>query len=165
MARFVHLADSRLGGAIRRSGLKLSRCSDSVRGVFCVPVVPDYSLTFQWARELRRWGHNSAMAIFFVISDSEPVLLGHYGSPKTEMTAARAHAFFRVAENPLGYEVVVPRRIIPREIKSMAPAPRITGWRFYPSAKGRRPLWPQPGGKNSAKLRRSLDEWDNSNDS
>ncbi len=162
MARFVHLADARSSRSIRRNGLKVSPLGSGASGVFCVPVVPDYNRTFQWARELRRRGNNAFVAIFFVIEDNEHVLLGHYGSEKIEVTAAEAHAFFRSDKDSLGHEVIVPRPILPAEIRSIGHAPRITGWRFFPGAKGPSPFWPLPGTKNAAKLRRSIEKLDSS---
>lgn len=160
MARFVHIADRRTAASILRSGLKASRWYDP-RGVFCIPVVPDHARTFQWARELRRWNDKADLAVFFVLDDSETVLVGRYGRERDPMTAAQAHAFFRSSDDPSGYEVVVPRNIAPGEIKSMGPAPRVTGWRYEPGSNGRRPLWPYPGTRNAAKRRRALEDWYN----
>ncbi|MFY9294669.1 MAG: hypothetical protein WAP03_28890 [Methylorubrum rhodinum] len=159
MARFVHLADSRAAGAIRRNGLRDSKGWDIGRGVFCVPVVPDHARTFQWARELRRHSAKTSIAVFFVLVDATPAFISRYGGEKIERTAAEAHDFFRSADDPFGYEVFVPRSIGPGEIRAMGPAPRVTGWRFFPGAKGQRPYWPCPGTRNAARLRRAIEEW------
>jgi len=159
MARFVHIADSRAIAAIRRNGLKASRCRDGRRGVFCVPVIPDHARTYQWARELRRWEARAYVAVVFVLPDAERVHIGHYRGDTAEVTAAEASAFFRDAEDPFGYEVLALRSIDPGEIRTVRPAPRITGWRVFPEAKGQRPFWPQPGSRNAARLRRSIEAW------
>jgi len=159
MARFVHIADGRYSAAIRRDGLKASRAVGDLRGVFCVPVVSDYARTFQWSRELRRGRGNSLVSIFFVLNDAESVLVGHYGREKLEMTAAQAHQFFQSAPEPFGYEVFVTRAIRPKEIKSIRAAPRLIGWRVFPTAKGKRPLWPQAGTRNAERLRQSIEGW------
>jgi len=36
--------------------------------------------------------------------------------------------------------VIVPRRIEPKEIHRVRALPQLTGWRYFPSAKGRRPF-------------------------
>jgi hypothetical protein len=34
----------------------------------------------------------------------------------------------------------------------------VTGWRFYPAAKGRPPLWPFAGETNASRLRRRIEQ-------
>ncbi|MFT4254160.1 MAG: hypothetical protein QM608_16970 [Caulobacter sp.] len=158
MARFVHIADARTAAAIRRGGLKAAQSWHGPPGVFCVPVVPDHARTFQWARELRR-SSAVGVAVFFVVDDDEPVLVGRYNGDLAETTAARAHAFFRSSEDPYGYEVIVPRSVTPGEIRSMRPAPRLTGWRYQPGSNGKGPYWPYPGTFNARNRRRRYEDW------
>jgi len=128
------------------------------RAVFCVPVVPNYQTTIQWLRELKRRGYRTACGVQFRIPDSEPVLVGHFQTPHRSMTAAEAVACFLRADDARGLEVLVPRAIRPQEISQIRPLPQIAGWRFYPDAKERAPLWPAPGSINAARLRRAVED-------
>jgi len=76
----------------------------------------------------------------FRIPDDEFVLVGRYDGEKLEMTAAEAAGTFLKHTDPMGLEVIVPRRIMPKEIAGTYPAPRIMGWRYYPDAKGKKPF-------------------------
>jgi len=52
-----------------------------------------------------------------------------------------AGAFFRHT-GAMGLEVVIPRKIMSKEIARVYLAPGITGWRYYPEAKGKKPFCP-----------------------
>ena len=158
MATFVHLAPESAVAAIRRGGISASRLSgDSVppRGVFCLPVVPDVFLTHQWLRELRRRGRERLCGVYFRIADCETVHVGRFHQHHGAMTAAEASALMRNRVGP-GLEVIVPRAVTRREILRIKALPQLTGWRFYPEAKGTAPLWPQPGSFGAAKLRTAI---------
>jgi hypothetical protein len=165
MATFVHIADERLASRIRRGGIRATEFAARTRGtaaprrgVFCVPVVANFQMTFQWLRELKRRGHRLARGIQFRIDDTETVFIGHYNQVPQEMTAAQSIAFFLQAEDPRGLQVVVPRAIAAREITGIRSIPQVTGWRFYPAAKGRPPFWPIPGETNAARLRHRIEQ-------
>ncbi|WP_426527350.1 hypothetical protein [Bradyrhizobium sp. McL0615] len=165
MATFVHIADERLTSRILRGGIRATefeaRARDTAaprRGVFCVPVVANFQMTFQWLRELKRRGHRLARGIQFRIDDTEAVFIGHYNQVPQEMTAAQSIAFFLQAEDPRGLQVVVPRAIAAREITGIRSIPQVAGWRFYPAAKGRPPLWPIAGETNASRLRRRIEQ-------
>jgi hypothetical protein len=52
MAEFVHVATARAARRIERSGIAAcshGRAGD--RGVYCMPVLPSFTLTYQWVRE------------------------------------------------------------------------------------------------------------------
>jgi hypothetical protein len=162
MATFVHIADQRMARRILRGGIHatgfVARDTEApCRGVFCVPVVASFQMTFQWLREPKRRGHKLACGIQFHIDDAEPVLVRHYNEVLQEMTAAQSVAFFLQAEDSRGLQVVVPRAIAAGEITSVRSVPQVTGWRFHPAAKGRRPLWPANGETNASKLRRRIE--------
>jgi len=107
-------------------------------GVFCMPVLPNYYVSHEWLRELRRRGRPPRVAVDFVVPDEEPVLVGHYTRAHDEMTAAQASALIMRAEDPLGYEVVLPRAVTP-EIRRTRAVPQVVGWRYWPEARGRLP--------------------------
>ena len=55
------------------------------------------------------------------------------------MTAGEAGALIMRAEDPLGYEVVLPRGVRPAEIAGTRAVPQVIGWRYWPEARGRPP--------------------------
>lgn len=73
------------------------------------------------------------------IPDDTPVLIGKYNSEHIEVTAAKAIGIAREHEDPLGLEVIALRKIEPKEIISFYKPPKVTGWRYYPAAKGVKP--------------------------
>ena len=164
MATFIHIADERMTRRILRGGIRATQIAAQTdaaaprRGVFCVPVVANFQMTFQWLRELKRRGHRLACGFQFRIDDTEAVLIGHYNQVPQGMTAAQSIAFFLQTEDPRGLQVVVPRAIAAREITGIRSIPQVTGWRFYPAAKGKPPLWPYAGEANASKLRRRIEQ-------
>ena len=169
MASFVHVTDAREATRLRLSGLRpcryrTGRAPDSAcpRGVFCVPVLPDFQATFQWLRELKRRGHRTACAVQFRLPDAEPVLAGHFAQRLHDglepMTAAQAVALFLRHPDPRGLEVVVPRKVLPREIVRVRALPQVVGWRFRPGAKGAWPSGPTWGEVKGARVRRRMAE-------
>jgi hypothetical protein len=117
-----------------------------------VPVTPNFYLTFQWARELRRSGYRSTVAVTFVIPDTEAVTVGRFGTEGATMTAAEAVAHFISGEDTLGHQVLIGRPIQPGEIRSIRPAPPIVGWRYYPEAKGQQAFYAPPGTIKSRRI-------------
>lgn len=95
MPSFVHIADERDAAAIRRSGLKVPKArlrssqSGTPVGVFALPVVPNFLLSHQWVRELKRRGHRTAVGVYFKVPAQDAVWAGLYNSPKLQMTAAQ----------------------------------------------------------------------------
>lgn len=136
MSLLVHLTPEKNARRIRRAGITASGFR---RGVFCMPVMPSYLLSHQWLRELRRGGQRLIVAVDFRIPDDEPVLVGHYRAAETEMTAAKAVSAILHAEDPRGYEIVVPRSIAPAELHRVRHVRQVTGWRYQPNAHGLRP--------------------------
>lgn len=135
MASFIHLADASDRKLLEKNGIKAGK-----RGVFCSPVTKNFSVTHQWSRELRRKGVKSFICIQFRVLDDEMVSVGMYNGEKIAMTAAEAVAAVAGHTAPQGLEVIFSRKIFPSEIKRIYPAPRITGWRYYPAAKGKKPF-------------------------
>lgn len=130
----MHLTPAKNVRRIQRAGITASRS-----GVFCMPVLPSYVLSHQWLRELRRGGQRLISAVHFRIPDVEPVLVGHYSTAGTELTAAEAVSVIQRAPDPRGYQIVVPRSIAPAELHRIRRVRQVTGWRYHPDAHGRRP--------------------------
>jgi len=135
VASFIHIADAKNRNLIKKNGIRAGR-----RGVFSAPITSDFSVTHQWSRELKRRGARSLICVQFRVPDEQAVSVGTYNREKISMTAAEAIATAADHTGSMGLEVIFARRILPKEIVRIYPAPRITGWRYYPSAKGRRPF-------------------------
>lgn len=140
MASFIHIADERNASAILRGGIKSIKRKSGLRGVCAMPVLPNFESTHQWARELKRRPIRSLICVQFRIPDKDAVLVGKYNGEKLEMTAAEAVQTVLTHTDPMGLEVLIPRKINAKEITRTYPAPRVTGWRYYPAAKGKQPF-------------------------
>lgn len=140
MISFLHIADKKAEASIVKNGLRAARRKTGPRGVYAVPVVPSYATTHQWARELKRRGVRTLICVQFRIPNDESVLVGKYNGERLQMTASEAAGAVLNHTDPMGLEVIIPRRIMPKEITRTYLAPRITGWRYYPAAKGKSPF-------------------------
>ena len=140
MALFIHLFDERNFELIRRIGIKSQKNAWSDRqGVFCFPQTENFVVNHQWIRELRRFRGANLMAVRFRILDTETVLLGRYNENHVEFSASAAIGTVREHNAPLGLEVIVPRSIKPKELQNFYVPPKVTGWRYSPNAKGKKP--------------------------
>jgi hypothetical protein len=140
MVSFIHIADKNDEQAILRNGIRAVKRRTGIRGVYATPVVQNFATTHQWARELKRRGIRTLVCVQFRVADEHHVLVGKYNGEKLEMTAAEALGVILNLSDLMGLEVVIPRKITAREITRTYPAPRITGWRYHPNAKGKRPF-------------------------
>ena len=115
---FVHLTTEARIPRIRRNGIARLRkaVGTSPEGVYAVPVTRNFYASHQWLRELKRRNQGPLAGIYFRVPDEQLVWVGHYGQAHGLVTAAKAVAQFTDADDPLGWEVVVPRRI--RQTKS-----------------------------------------------
>lgn len=160
MATFVHLASGQDLASIRRSGLKARKFGAEAkppRGLFAMPVTPDFQYSHQWLREMRRWCSGPMYGVYFRIPDDEIVYLGAYNGRHEPVTAAEAVAVLTKEPRP-GYEVVVPRTVAAREIFRIKALPQVVGWRFWPQAKGQAPMYPQPGTRGSTRVCKGLEK-------
>lgn len=90
MVSFVHLADKNDEQLIRKNGIRSVARRSGLRGVYATPVVPNFAVTHQWARELKRRGMKTLICVQFRIPDAEHVFVGPYNGEKRKMTAAEA---------------------------------------------------------------------------
>ncbi|HEX4004598.1 MAG TPA: hypothetical protein VHX60_00335 [Acidobacteriaceae bacterium] len=140
MVSFIHIADQKDQQAILRNGIRSRKRRSGIRGVYATPVVPNFSTTHQWSRELKRRGIRTFVCIQFKIPDKEYVLVGRYNGEKSGMTAGEALGVILNHTDPMGLEVIIPRGITAGEITRAYLSPRTTGWRYYPAAKGKPPF-------------------------
>lgn len=142
MAIFVHLAPESRVAVIRRNGIRrMRRAGGNVPGgVFAVPLTRNFYVSHQWLRELKRRNQGPIAGVYFRIPDNEQVWVGHYNQAHQWMSASEAVGEFMSAEDPRGWEVVIPRRIEANEIHRTRQLPHVVGWRYYPAAKGKPPF-------------------------
>lgn len=163
MATFVHLAPAALAARIRRGGVRaLSQGRGSGlgsgRGVYLFPVLPSYTLTHQWLRELsRRSGPRGLVAVHVRLPDGEPVTAGRYSEREPEeKTAADAVRRIRgLGDKALGWEVFLPRAVARSEVRQVRAVRQVNGWRYFPGAHGVTPCvcCVLPGEYGSRRLR------------
>jgi hypothetical protein len=111
----VHITNEDETESVRRSGIKIGKYRE---GVYAMPVLPNFIVSNQWLRELKRRvsGSRTLSAIHFRIPDTETVYMGHYSQEHVELTAAEAAGAIMHAEDPLGMEIIIPRAIEAKEI-------------------------------------------------
>ncbi|GAA2500350.1 HEAT repeat domain-containing protein [Winogradskya humida] len=136
MAGLMHLTPQRNAARVLRSGVA---ARSRGRGVYCMAVLPSFTLTHQWVRELRRWHPGVLAAVHIRIPDNEMVLVGRYNAEPQRVTAAQAVAIIRDLADPRGYEIFVPRAIKAGEVRHVRQVPQGLGWRYQPNAHGTRP--------------------------
>lgn len=141
MTRLVHIAAEAEARKIRKNGIAPTKVKGWVTGedrfVWAFPVLPSYTLTYQWARELKRWGRTTLAAVTVDLPGSEPVFARHFSSAPCRMTVDEAVGLIRGAEDPRGYEVMIPRRVDPAEITRITTLPAAIGWRYSPASKNK----------------------------
>ncbi|MEV6278271.1 HEAT repeat domain-containing protein [Nocardia sp. NPDC051832] len=136
---FVHATPEKYVRRIRRAGIRADSGYGARTGVYCMPMLPSYTLAHQWVRELRRGGQRLFVAVDFRVPDDEPVVVGHYSKRGAETTAAEASALIAGTDDPRGYEVFIPRAIPAAEIHRIRHLRQVTGWRYAPDQHGRPP--------------------------
>ncbi|WP_055483663.1 hypothetical protein [Sphaerimonospora mesophila] len=159
MTLLVHLTAAKNIRAVRRAGIRAAgHGQGGGAGVYCLPVLPSYQITYQWVRELRRGGQGTLVAVHFRVPDDEPVWVGHYNSAPVQLSCARAAALVAEQEDARRCELFVPRSIQAREIHRVRRVNQVTGWRYMPNAHGTPPcacpVCNPPGQYGAAKIRK-----------
>ncbi len=170
MPTFVHLAAEKdvkriTAHAIRGRRTRLPTSTGRVevpQGVFCMPVLPDFHLTHQWLRELKRRGQRTLVGIYFRLPSEEPVWVGRYNQPHQQTSAGEAIRTVMECGDAEGFEIIVPRGISAKEIKRTRHLPQTVGWRYYPKSHADKPTCAcpyclPPGSINSQRLRRRIE--------
>ncbi|WP_236141372.1 hypothetical protein [Nostoc sp. CMAA1605] len=136
----VHLTSSNNRNSVLRSGIKPRFYRQEYpKGVFAMPIIPDFYISHQWLRELKRSGQRNICGVYFRIPDEQEVYVGHYNRQHLHTTVAEAAGMIMEAKNSQGYEVFIPRKIAADEIKHIKALPQVLGWRYYPEAHGKKP--------------------------
>ncbi|MGW5878242.1 HEAT repeat domain-containing protein [Nocardiopsis terrae] len=142
MAMFVHLTPRANITRVRRSGLRTTTGFGDARGVFCFPVLPSYTVTHQWLRELsRHHGPRGLVGVYVRLPDGETVTVGHHDDRRgpRKVTAAEAVRVIAALEDPRGWEVVVPRPVARSEVHRIREVRQVTGWRCFSDSHGAAP--------------------------
>lgn len=160
MPLLVHIAADRDIAAIERAGIRSPRDRP---GIYAMPVMPNFVASHQWLRELKRRGERSMSGVYFRIPDDETVLFGHFSRMPVQTSAAQAAGSILNAPDPLGMQIVVPRKVLPKEILRVRRLPQTLGWRYYPKAHGVKPCGcPACIGRGDIRSRRLRDAFERS---
>ena len=136
MTTLIHITNADLENSIKKNGIKAGKKSNLV---FFMPITPNYLISHQWARELKRSGVKNFIAIYFKINKTNQVWHGHYFKEHKKDTVNSAVAEFNVLEDQLGYEFYIDRKIEAKEIVKIKRIPKPMGWRYSAKAHGTRP--------------------------
>jgi hypothetical protein len=136
MPTLVHLADEKDAEKIRNGGIRIRK---NGTGIYCMPVLPNFHVSHQWLRELKRWGAKTFVGVYFKIDSSELVFAGRFNQEHRRVTLAQAIREIMELEDPLGYELIVTRKIEPTEIASIKHLPQLIGWRYFPRSHESKP--------------------------
>lgn len=136
MPILVHLADERDTNKILNAGIKFSKYGP---GVYFMPVLPNFYITYQWLRELKRGGAKTFVGVNFRLASNEMVYAGKYGKVHKHITLGQAIKEIMELEDPLGYELIIDRKIEPNEITKIRHLPQTIGWRYMPYSTGKKP--------------------------
>lgn len=137
MVMLVHLAPAKLENRIRRTGI---RPGEGLFGgyksdaVYAFPVLPSYTITHQWTREVMKWRRQPIIGVYFRVPDDEVVEFGHFLSYLVKVPASVAAGEVRKARDPRGFEIILRRPVGRKEITRIAPVRGVTGWRHTPDA-------------------------------
>jgi len=141
MAVFVHFTEENNKESIIKNGIKLVTIhyENINKGVFCMPVIPDFYATHQWVRELKQYkSGNEIIAVYFKIPDEELVFCGKYNEAIIETKASDSHNKFINLDDKMGFQTIIKRKILPNEIKKIKNIPQIIGWRHFPKSHERK---------------------------
>jgi len=136
MPTLVHLADERETSNIKRNGIKIGKFR---QGIFCMPVMQSFYLSHQWLRELKRRGVKTFVGVYFKVDSKTKVFAGKYNSEHRHIELGQAIKEIQTIDDPLGYEIIIDRKIDAKKIEKIKNLPQTIGWRYKPRANGQKP--------------------------
>jgi len=104
MPILVHLADEKDSKKIISGGIKIGKYR---RGIYCMPVLPDFYVPHQWLRELKSTGAKTLVGIYFRMDSEQLVFAAKYGTNHKYITLGKAIKEIITIEDPLGYELII----------------------------------------------------------
>ena len=153
MPILVHLADERDSASIKQNGIKLGKGRS---GIYCMPVTQNFYVTHQWLRELKRGGAKNLVGIYFRLPASEKVFAGRFNQPHNHIDLGAAIREIQSIADPLGYELIIDRKILPIEIIRIKYLSQAIGWRYQPYSNSHKPCgceYCQRGGIKSVRIK------------
>lgn len=129
----VHVTAAKLEAKIRRGGLRAKG------GVYAFPVLPSFTLTHQWTREILKWTRQPMIGVYFRVPDDQSVRVGRYGQIMRSLPAVRAVAEIHSHADPRGVQIIVDRAVPARAITRVSALRGVIGWRHRPGAHGSKP--------------------------
>lgn len=136
MPTLVHLTDEKNSEKIRSSGISMGK---NGLGIFAMPVLPNFYVSHQWLRELKRSGAKTFVGVYFKAPSSEMVYAGKYNQRHRHIPLGEAIKEIMESEDPLGYELIFNRKIASSEIFKLKHLPQKIGWRYAPQSHNTKP--------------------------
>lgn len=136
MPILVHLADERERSSIKKNGVKIGK---NRQGIFCMPVLQNFYVSHQWIREIKRSGARTIIGVYFKLDSKDLVYAGKYNQEHKRISLGEAIKEIMSMDDPLGYELIVNRKIEVKEIEKIKILPQKIGWRYYPSSHNKKP--------------------------
>lgn len=136
MPVLVHLADEREATSIRKNGIKVGK---DRQGIFCMPVLQNFYVSHQWLRELKRSGARTYIGVYFKFDSKDLVYAGKYNQEHRHISLGEAIKEIMSLDDPLGYELIVDRKIEAKEVDKIRILPQKLGWRYFPSSHNKKP--------------------------
>ena len=157
MPLLVHLADERDAASIRKNGIKIGKYR---QGIYCMPVLQNFYVSHQWLRELKRCGAKTYIGIYFKYSSKDLVYAGKFNQKHRYIPLGKAIKEIMSMDDPLGYELIIERKIKATEIGKIRILPQTIGWRYFPSSNGKKPtcVCPYCIGSGAIKSKRLRDK-------
>lgn len=150
----MHITNEENQRSLKNTGIKTGKYNNIV---YFMPVLNDYLISHQWARELKRSGVRNYIAVYFKLDSDEKIWFGKYSEEHKKMPLNSAIKLFLDQEDKLGYEFFIERKIEVKEITKIRHIPKPMGWRYEPHAHGKEPcpcpVCIQRGGFKTNKLR------------
>ena len=160
MPTLIHLADERDSKKIFKAGITIGKGRN---GIYCMPVLQNFYVSHQWLRELKRCGTKTFVAVYFKIPSDEMVYAGKYWKQHKHLTLGIAIKKIMIMEDPLGYELIITRKIEAKEINKIKSLPQTTGWRYKLGSHASKPCpcdFCQKGKIKGRKMKNRMDNED-----
>lgn len=135
MAKLIHITAAENEKKILNGGIKTNEWGL----VFFMPLLPNYLISHQWARELKRFGTKNFIAFEFKMPNDELVWFGKYSKQHEHIPLNQAIQTLKDQADQLGMEFYVERKIEAKDITRIKPIPKPMGWRYQPHAHGLKP--------------------------
>ena len=99
----------------------------------------NFYLSHQWLRELKRGGVKTFVGVYFKMDSKTKVYAGRYNQDHRHIELGEAIKEIQTIDDPLGYELIIDRKIEAKEVDKIKSLPQNIGWRYKPRANGLKP--------------------------